>query len=124
MIWVLTKCIIYPIVERNAKWKSLLSGDYSVDYAGRNGIWQGDFLSPHYALLESFAGMLSPDEGMFVLMHALSSDARATYAYTQQFVEEANSLDTFSEDGYFFNGCDLDILGEWFDRLYERNQYK
>ena len=60
---------------------------------------------------------------MFVLMHALSSDARAIYAYTRQFVEEANSLDMFSEDVYFGNGCDLDILGEWLDRLYERNQY-
>ena len=53
--------------------------------------WCGDLLDPHIALIDSFAGLLSPTEAMFVLMHALCSDTRVIYVMTVSFFYYLNS---------------------------------
>jgi hypothetical protein len=52
-----------------------------MDYEWQEG-WMGDVSAPHYSLIESFAGCLSPTEALFVMMHALSSDTRGIFVCT------------------------------------------
>ena len=60
--------------------------------------WHGCVLLPHIALIDSFAGTLSPTEAFFVLMHSLSSDTRIIYVMMISFFDRlAYSFDEFLE---------------------------
>ena len=61
--------------------------------------WIGSVLDPHMTLIESLAGVLSPTEAMFVLMHALSSDTRAIYVMTVSFFDQLASNFDWSWSG-------------------------
>jgi hypothetical protein len=72
----------------NSKWMKPMRAE--TEYAWQEG-WCGYLLDPSIALIDSFAGLLSPTEAMFVLMHALCSDTRVIYVMTVSFFYCLNS---------------------------------
>lgn len=78
-------CRAFPSAcAADAKWRKLRR--FQTEYYWQEG-WLGDVVIPHIALIDSFAGTLSPTEVIFVLMHALSSDTRVIYVMTVSFFD-------------------------------------
>ncbi|KAL9189342.1 hypothetical protein ACHAXT_011832 [Thalassiosira profunda] len=86
-------------VNNDMKWRTPLRAQ--TEYYWQEG-WLGNVLFPHVALIDTFAGTLSPTEAMFVLMHALSSDTRSIYVMTVSFWDSLYyDFCYFSEEGYW-----------------------
>ncbi|KAL7551582.1 hypothetical protein ACHAWF_015336 [Thalassiosira exigua] len=82
--------------ELQWKWRDLVPAQ--TDYLWQEG-WVGNVLLPHINLIDSFAGLLSPTEAMFVLMHALSSDTRGIQVMTLSFFDHLlHDFDNMEDD--------------------------
>jgi hypothetical protein len=88
------------------------------DYEWQEG-WMGDVAAPHYSLIESFAGCLSPTEALFVLMHALSSDTRGIFVCTVALFDHL-AVDVSHVYGVE-SGRYIRRLHEWRDNLQARH---
>lgn len=62
----------------------------------------GSLTFPHFPLMKCFAGLLSPTEIFFVLMHALTEDNRIIYEMSTDFFKNmyADSQKAFDEECY------------------------
>ena len=100
----------YNISSAEHKWREPEEAQTEYCERSEDG-WFGNVVVPHMALIESLAGVLSPTEAMFVLMHALSSDTRVIYVMTVGFFDNLqHDFDGFAA----FEGEENDVEhGQW-----------
>jgi hypothetical protein len=105
-------------VDHATKWRDPISAQYALESFDRDILWEGNFLTIHFALVESLKDNLSPDEIMFILMHALTCDSRVIASYVTRVQKEAiNELELYMSDGYYF-GYHADSVQNWIDSCY------
>jgi len=110
-----------PRLEEEYTFDCWKAETYGVHYEWQGG-WTGDAVDPHHTLTTSLVSLVSPIEAMFVLMHALSSDARSIFAYTLVFFDNFDrDLNSWSVPE-FFNEAErgsykalCDLLEGWVD---------
>ena len=80
----------------------------------RGDEWTGDFITVHYALIESLKDILTFDEVIFVLFHALSSDIRRIVSYLMRFFnEKGNKIWLYHDNGESYYGYDCEAVIGW-----------